>query len=127
LYAVFAADKCELMPPEEQNRRKQPRSKTNIPVELRALGSRAPIHCMTSDLSLTGCYVEMMFTLPIRTTVEIRLQLQHRALFLWGQVTTCDPHVGNGIESMKVRLEVLKELASELARMSSSESGDPTD
>jgi hypothetical protein len=114
------------MPPEEQNRRKQPRLKTNIPVELRALGSRAPVHCMTSDLSLTGCYVEMIFTLPVKTTVEIRLQLQRRALFLWGQVTTCDPHVGNGIEFVKVRPDVLQELASELVRMRASESGDPT-
>ena len=87
----------------------------NVPVELLTPGTRAPIHCITSDLSLTGCYVELMFTLPVETAIEIRLQLQHRMLSLWGKVVTCDPQVGNGIEFTKVPPEVLEELVSHLA------------
>jgi len=50
----------------------------------------------TSDLSLTGCYVEMRFTFPVGTRLDLYLELGH-TLYLKGKVVTNTPQVGNGI------------------------------
>ena len=89
------------MAPGEQNRRKFPRLKVSVPIELRPEGSQFPIRGATSDLSLTGCYVEMTFTFPVATVLEIRLQLGEPTPAL-ATVVTCDTQVGNGITFTKM-------------------------
>jgi hypothetical protein len=89
------------MAPGEQDRRKFPRLKVSVPIELRPEGSQFPIRGATSDLSLNGCYVEMTFTFPVATVLEIRLQLGEPTLAL-AIVVTCDTQVGNGITFTKM-------------------------
>jgi c-di-GMP-binding flagellar brake protein YcgR len=84
------------MPPDDQNRRKHPRVKMGVPIEFRPAGSEFPIRGATSDLSLTGCYVEMTFTFPVGTVLEISLQLEEPVLAV-ATVVTCDTQVGNGL------------------------------
>jgi hypothetical protein len=55
----------------------------------------------TSDISLGGCYVEMMFTLEKGVRLEMIFHIGEPILVL-GTVVTCDPHVGNGIEFSKM-------------------------
>jgi len=51
-------------------RRKHPRFKINVPVEIHSENSNAPLHCATSDLSLDGCYIESMYPFPAGTRLR---------------------------------------------------------
>jgi len=94
---------------ERQDRREHPRVKVRVPVELCPDGSEVPIGAATSDISLGGCYVEMMFTLAKDTKLEITINIDATVLAL-GTVVTCDPHVGNGIKFTKMLPEDQEEL-----------------
>jgi len=89
------------MPPDDQNRRQYPRLKVSVPIELRTGNSEFPMRGATSDLSLSGCYVEMTFTFPVGTELELSLQLEDPVLTL-ATVVTCDTQVGNGIKFTKI-------------------------
>jgi PilZ domain len=89
------------MPPDDQNRRQYPRLKVSVPIELRTGGSEFPMRGATADLSLSGCYVEMTFTFPVGTELELSLQLEEPLLTL-ATVVTCDTQVGNGIKFTKI-------------------------
>ena len=52
----------------------------------------------------------MMFTLPVKTVVEVNLHLGHGVLSVRGKVVTCDPHVGNGIEFTNISPEAAEDL-----------------
>jgi hypothetical protein len=97
-------------PSEQQpERRACPRIKVKVPVELFPPGNNVPQRGATSDLSEAGCYIETMFPFPIGTTLEMSLQV-HGTLLALGQVVTCDPQVGNGIEFTKMLPEDQEEL-----------------
>ena len=80
-----------------------------MPVELCPEGSEVPIGAATSDISLGGCYVEMMFTLAKGTKLEISMKIDGTVLAL-GTVVTGDPRVGNGIKFNRMLPEDLEEL-----------------
>ena len=82
-------------PPE---RRRHPRVKTPVQVELRPEGSAAPLRVETSDISATGCYVEMSMTLAVGTRLSIVLWLEAQKVIADGVVRTQHPQFGNGIE-----------------------------
>jgi hypothetical protein len=88
-------------PPDDQNRRQYPRLKLSVPIEFRPEGSEFPIRGATSDLSLSGCYVEMTFTFPVGTIFEISLQLEEPVIAV-ATVVTCDTQVGNGLYFTKI-------------------------
>jgi hypothetical protein len=93
----------------DPDRRDQLRLKITVPLEIRTDGSEFPLRGATSDLSLTGCYVETIFPLPIGTELELKLQLDGTLLIL-GSVVTSDPQVGNGIQFNKMLPEDIEEL-----------------
>jgi hypothetical protein len=97
----------------DTNRRDHSRIKASVPAELRPEGSTFPIRGATSDLSLNGCYVEMIFTLPVSTDLEVPLQV-NGTLLLLATVVTNGPHVGNGIKFTKMLPEDRAELQSYL-------------
>ena len=92
------------MAPDDQNRRKYPRLKLSVPLEFRPPGSEFPIRGATSDLSLSGCYVEMTFTFPVGTVLEISLQVEQTVPAI-ATVVTCDTQVGNGLNFTKMQPE----------------------
>ncbi|HXM65532.1 MAG TPA: PilZ domain-containing protein [Candidatus Acidoferrum sp.] len=96
------------MPPPPE-RRDQARIKVKVPVELRFEDNETPYRCATSDLSLTGCYIETMFPFPVGTALEIKLQTNNTLLIL-ATIVTSDPQVGNGIQFMKMLPEDVEEL-----------------
>ncbi len=95
------------MPRDIPERRQYPRLKVSVPIELRPEGSEFPMRGATADLSLIGCYVEMTFTFPVGTVLEITLQLEEPVLAL-ATVVTCDTQVGNGISFTKILPEDLE-------------------
>ena len=74
------------------------RVKVSVPIELTPEGSETPLRTETADLSVGGCYIEMLFTLPVSTQVQVSLQAGGSTIRATGKVVTRDPNVGNGIE-----------------------------
>ena len=52
----------------------------------------------TSDLSLGGCYVKTITTIPVGTNLRVSLWLGEDKVTISGMVVTCYPEVGNGIQ-----------------------------
>lgn len=90
-------------------RRRNPRIKVRVPAELVVEGTEIPIRGVTSDLSLNGCYIEMIFPFPVGTNLEIKLQVKSTLLIL-AVVATSDPQVGNGICFSRMLPEDIEEL-----------------
>lgn len=93
----------------DPGRREHPRVKVRVPVEIRTETSSFPIRGATSDLSLSGCYVETIFPFPVGTQLELKLQANDTLLIL-ANVATSDPQVGNGIEFTKILPEDIENL-----------------
>ena len=97
------------------DRRKSPRIKVSVPVEVHVEGAAAPIHCSTSDISLGGCYIESMYPFRAGTCLELKIQIADTLLVI-AKAVTCDPQFGNGIEFVKMlpedRVKLTKFIAS---------------
>jgi len=100
-----------------EEHRSNNRIKVDTPVEFRAEGSQTPVRTNLSDLSLSGCYIETMFTLPVGTKVELTVSLP-RPVHLRGVVVTNTPQVGNGIKFELVEGEGEHELRAYIAAAS---------
>jgi len=80
------------------DRRQFPRLSIPVQAELRAQGNEIPIRVETADISQGGCYVQMAVTLPVQTTLKVTLWLGHEKCVVAGNVVSCHPQFGNGIE-----------------------------
>ncbi len=78
-------------------RRQHPRFDACLPVELRC-EQAVPIRAETSDVSLSGCYVNTLFPSPIDTVVTLVIWLREQKLAVKGRVRTSVLGVGCGIE-----------------------------
>ena len=92
-----------------EEKRRYARVKLRVPVELRTPNEN-PIRTETSDLSVSGFYVEMMFTLDVGTHLDIALRLGDATVVATGDVVTCDRTVGNGIRFTRILPEDKAEL-----------------
>jgi hypothetical protein len=90
-------------------RRKYPRVKVRVPVEIHVEGSDTPLRSTTLDLSVGGCYIESIFPFPKGTKVELKVALAD-TLLIKGEVATCDPQVGNGILFIRMLPEDMQAL-----------------
>jgi c-di-GMP-binding flagellar brake protein YcgR len=81
----------------DPERRRYPRVKARIPVELTCIGA-APMRTSTDEISLCGCYITTMFTMDVGTSLGVTLSLDHEVIRCTGVVATKYPQVGNGID-----------------------------
>jgi c-di-GMP-binding flagellar brake protein YcgR len=88
----------------DQERRRYPRVKATIPVELICTGKSA-MRTATDEISLCGCYIEMMFTIDIGTKLGVVFSLNQERVGAKGLVVTKHPQVGNGIEFIEMSPE----------------------
>jgi c-di-GMP-binding flagellar brake protein YcgR len=86
-------------------RRRHLRTKIAVPIELSEPGKSFPIRAETADLSLGGCYVEMAFTLPVGTELQITMWIDEFKLSMKGKVVTQHPQFGNGIQFLRLAPE----------------------
>jgi c-di-GMP-binding flagellar brake protein YcgR len=86
-------------------RREHVRVKACLPIEFRQEGSPVVIRAETSDLSLGGCYVEMMFTLEVDSKLHVVLWANDERLRCRGVVITRHPQFGNGIKFLDMSAE----------------------
>ena len=61
-------------------------------------GASGHIAAGISDISLTGCYVELLTTLPIGTLLSLLLRLDGMTIRGTAEVRTAHPGVGMGLE-----------------------------
>jgi hypothetical protein len=101
-------------PPHETThaeRRRYPRAKVAIPIEFKPEGAAVASHAETADLSLAGCYVEMSFTLPIGSKLDLVLWVNDARLATKAVVVTHHPQFGNGIDFSEISREDHAKLA----------------
>jgi hypothetical protein len=94
-----------MTPDRIQERRRFPRVKTALALELRYSGCTAPVRATTSELSLGGCYIETMFTLDLGTELDIVIWLDDKKIAAKGVIATRYPQVGNGISITEIKPE----------------------
>jgi c-di-GMP-binding flagellar brake protein YcgR len=95
-------------PPE---RRRYPRVKAGVSMELKPEGAAVASRAETADLSLIGCYVEMTFTLAVGTKLDLILWVEEERLATKGVVVTHHPQFGNGVEFVEMSQEGQAKLA----------------
>jgi hypothetical protein len=66
----FAKRGSQMADRDGAERRRYPRVKARIPVEMRSLVSPAPSRAVTEEVSLCGCYIETMFTLDVGAKIK---------------------------------------------------------
>jgi hypothetical protein len=94
-----------MTPESAQERRRFPRVRSAVALELRYRGAVAPLRATTSEVSLSGCYIETMFTLEVGTTLEIVMWLEGEKITATGVIATKYPQVGNGIDIKEMKAE----------------------
>jgi hypothetical protein len=80
------------------NKRRFPRHKISLPLELRDERVGTPMRINATDVSGNGCYVETIMPLPAGTVLRVEFYLDTERVNISAVVRTCDPGVGNGIE-----------------------------
>ena len=78
--------------------RQSGRRQCPLPVQLHCTEQPYPTSGETTDVSLGGCYVKLLFPLPLGTKVDVRIALPDGEAKAKGVVRTLDPTLGNGIE-----------------------------
>jgi hypothetical protein len=102
-------------------RRRYPRSKTGVPVELRQAHQKYGIQGQTTDLSVSGFYFETMLLLPIGTAFNVRLWIGDDLIETGAVVRTTDSGVGSGIEFIELSQDNADVLSRYLASLAPEE------
>jgi c-di-GMP-binding flagellar brake protein YcgR len=84
------------------DRRAYPRTKVFVPTELHLPNQETPMQEQTSDLSLGGCYVKTLVSIPVGTKLAVSLWLGEDKVTISAMVVTCHPLVGNGIQFLSM-------------------------
>ena len=85
------------------SRRKWGRHKIAFPITLH--DERSPVRVTATDISGSGCYVEMLSPFPVGTGLVAELWIGAERVITRALVRTCDPRVGMGIEFVGLKTE----------------------
>jgi hypothetical protein len=83
--------------PRGAERRQQPRFEASLPVEVKSTQG-APIRAEITDISLSGCYVNTLFPVPLDSVVTIVFWLGDDKLVVKGKTCTSVLGLGCGIK-----------------------------
>jgi hypothetical protein len=83
---------------EPNNRRRYARHRISFPLEVRDERVNTPMRVNATDISGSGCYVETILPLPIRTTLKVDFWMENDHISTSAVVRTSDPGVGMGVE-----------------------------
>jgi hypothetical protein len=108
------------MPEPTGTRRAQQRFHCTGGVEMRRSEGAPPVFGNLSDLSLTGCYVETVSTLPVGSEILFMLRVRENVVRGRAQVKTSHHAVGLGLVFMHLSKEDEQKLESILAALSGS-------
>jgi c-di-GMP-binding flagellar brake protein YcgR len=88
-----------------RERRRHLRTKSAVEVEILLEKQATPLRAKTTDLSLGGCYLDMMFTFEVGTKLKLVLWTQDVKVTIDCVVVTRDLQVGNGIKFSNMTAE----------------------
>jgi hypothetical protein len=88
---------AEASPVRGAERRRSPRVRCSSSAKLRTEGSDLRLWGTLTDISLTGCYVEMNTTFPVGTNVNLVLRSSGIRIQVSGTVRASYPFLGMGI------------------------------
>lgn len=81
-------------------RRRFPRKSCRIEADVSAEDASVRLPGKITDISLDGCYVEMLSPLPIDALIQVSLSLAEASLHVTGKVRYSQTGLGMGIEFM---------------------------
>src|SRR5204862_85001 len=87
--------------PRAFDRRELRRIKVSVPIELQRATGDASITAVTSDISVGGCYVEMLNPLPVASYLLVTLWLGDQSMTTRGIVRTSHAGIGIGVEFLE--------------------------
>jgi hypothetical protein len=122
-YGMTPGESHDSSVPNATEKRRHPRCKVAVQVQLHPEGVLTPIRTATSETSLGGCYVETMFTFAVGARLTITLWLGEEKIVTACRVATCFPQVGNGIEFTDLSADDRRKLEQFLAEHESAEQG----
>ncbi|HYL68091.1 MAG TPA: PilZ domain-containing protein [Candidatus Limnocylindria bacterium] len=80
-----------------KERRRFPRHICRIEALVTIEGTDMSSPAIISDISLSGCYLEMLSPLPVNTLIELTMSLSHTNLHVHGNVRTSQMGMGMGV------------------------------
>jgi c-di-GMP-binding flagellar brake protein YcgR len=80
-----------------EERRLHPRYTVRVQIEIHPEDTDIPMRLETTDLSRSGCYIQLMMPFAVGVKVRVTLWLDGRAIVIHGQVVTCHTQFGNGV------------------------------
>jgi hypothetical protein len=85
----------------EPDRRQHSRYTKQVQIEIRQEGS-VSMRLETTDLSLGGCYIQLMIPLSVGIRLQATLWLDGYPIVIRGLVVTRHPQFGNGIMFVEI-------------------------
>ena len=108
------------VPAKVADRRRFPRFECRASVEVRLQSSGSPVRGNLADLSLGGCYIEMMIPLPVSTQLDLVIWLGNSKVATPGLVTSSHAGFGVGVKFIgmgKPERQVLEQYLAEQAAL----------
>ncbi len=99
----------------QSDHRRAPRYPLIAAVEIVELQSDTHMRARTSDVSLVGCYVDMVNPLPVGTEIRVQITHQDTTFTALGMVAHTDPNMGMGVRFTVVELDQQAVLAKWIA------------
>ena len=93
-----ASEPDPYVPERLADRRRFPRFECKASVEVRLQSSGSPVRGNLVDISLGGCYIEMMIPLPVSTQLNLVIWLDNGKLATPGLVTSSHAGFGVGVK-----------------------------
>jgi hypothetical protein len=81
----------------QPDRRLHARYTVQVQIEIRVDGDDVPLRLETTDLSLGGCYVQLMIPMSVGRRLHATLWLDDCPIVIRGLTVTRHPQFGNGI------------------------------
>ena len=104
-----------------QEKRRYPRYKVKVPVELHLSASAPPQRTSVDEISLCGCYIETMFTFDVGTKLGLIFSLNEERISAQGVVVNRYPQVGNGINFVEISADDRAKLSEFLSKLPAGE------
>ena len=105
---------------EPGERRTTPRCACKGSTQIRQAHTRFPLGASVSDISMNGCYVELMTTFPIGTKVDLLIRVAEVSINCSAQVRTSHPGVGMGMAFVQMSAADHDALKKAVTRLSTS-------
>ncbi len=100
--------------PNANERRRHTRYPCPLPIQVTSLTLAFPLYGETSDVSLSGCYVNTLMPLPKDLQVNVRITVDNTEISTAACIRTCDQGVGNGIEFRETNADFCQVLQAKL-------------